>query len=80
MNEFKKLRKRAGLTKKMASMKFYVRPQAIQRWENGTTSPNLLLWPIVARTYNIKEEYLLELCRRNTKPIPDSKTIFKTTF
>ena len=80
MNEFKKLRKRAGLTQKMASKKFYVRPQAIQRWENGTTSPNLLLWPIVSRTYNIKEEYLLELCRRNTKPIPDSKTIFKTTF
>jgi len=77
MNEFKKLRKLAGLTQKKASKKFYVRPQTIQRWENGTTNPNLLLWPIVARTYNINEEYLLELCRRNTKATLDSKTISK---
>jgi DNA-binding XRE family transcriptional regulator len=77
MNEFKKLRKLAGLTQKKASKKFYVRSLAIQRWENGTTNPNLLLWPIVARTYNINEEYLLELCRRNTKATLDSKTISK---
>jgi len=74
MNEFKKLRKLTGLTQKMASKKFYVRPQTIRKWENGTTSPNLLLWPIVSRTYNINEEYLLELCRRNIKAKPDSKT------
>lgn len=77
MNEFKELRKFAGLTQKMASRKFYVRPQTIRMWENGATNPNLLLWPIIARTYNINETYLLELCRRNTKPIPDSKTISK---
>jgi transcriptional regulator with XRE-family HTH domain len=71
MNEFKKLRKLAGLTQKKVSRKFYVRPQAIQRWENGITNPNLLLWPIIARTYNINEENLLELCRKNTKATPD---------
>jgi DNA-binding XRE family transcriptional regulator len=75
MNEFKKLRKFAGLTQKMASRKFYVRPQTIRKWENGATNPNLLLWPIIARTYNINEEYVLELCRRNIKANPDSKTI-----
>ena len=77
MNEFKELRKFAGLTQKMASRKFYVRPQTIRMWENGATNPNLLLWPIIARTYNINEEYLLELCRRNTKATLDSKTISK---
>ena len=74
MNELEKLRKIAGLTQKEASLKFYVKPQTIRKWENGVTTPNVLLWPIVARTYNINEEYLLELCRKNTKPIPDSKT------
>jgi hypothetical protein len=29
------------------------------------------LWPIIARTYNINEENLLELCRKNTKATPD---------
>ena len=74
MNEFKELRKFAGLTRKMAARKFYVRPQAISMWENGATNPNLLLWPIIARTYNINETYLLEMCRRNIKANPDSKT------
>jgi len=77
MNEFKELRKFAGLTQKMASRKFYVRPQTIRMWEKGATNPNLLLWPIIARTYNINETYLLELCRRNIKANPDLKTISK---
>jgi DNA-binding XRE family transcriptional regulator len=79
MNEFKELREITGLTKKKASKKFYVRPETIRKWENGAGNPNLLLWPIIARTYNINETYLLELCQRNTIPIPDSKTISEKT-
>jgi len=74
MNELEKLRKIAGLTQKEASRKFYVKPQTIRKWENGVTTPNVLLWPIIARTYNINEQYLLELSRRNINANPDSKT------
>ena len=74
MNELEKLRKIAGLTRKDASRKFYVKPQTIRKWENGVTTPNVLLWPIIARTYNINEQYLLELSRRNINANPDSKT------
>lgn len=56
---FKKLRRERELTQEQAAEIFYVSPQAVSRWENGQTSPDITLLPIIAEYFGVSIETLL---------------------
>ncbi|WP_294469355.1 helix-turn-helix transcriptional regulator [uncultured Ruminococcus sp.] len=56
---FKKLRRERELTQEQAAEVFCVSPQAVSRWENGQTSPDISLLPIIAEYFGVSIETLL---------------------
>lgn len=36
-----------------------VHGQTVQHWEHGRSTPNIELWPALARALNVKEEWIL---------------------
>ena len=56
---FKKLRLKKGLTQEQAADLFGVSPQAVSRWECGTTTPDISLLPTIADYFDITIEELL---------------------
>ena len=57
--KFKTLRKARGLTQEQIADIFYVSPQAVSRWENGITSPDIELLPSLADFFNVTVDDLL---------------------
>lgn len=47
----KKYRKQNGLTQEDFAQKLGVTPQAVSKWENGKTSPDILLLPTIADVF-----------------------------
>ena len=56
---FKKLRRDFDLTQEQAAEIFGVSPQAVSRWENGASCPDITLLPIIADYFNVSIEELL---------------------
>lgn len=56
---FKKLRLDKGLTQEQAADIFCISPQAISRWECGTTTPDISLLPAIADYFDVTIEELL---------------------
>lgn len=56
---FKKLRRERELTQEQAAEAFSVSTQAVSRWENGQTSPDITLLPIIAEYFGVSIETLL---------------------
>ena len=56
---FKKLRRERELTQEQAAEAFSVSTQAVSRWENGQTSPDISLLPIIAEYFGVSIETLL---------------------
>lgn len=56
---FKKLRRDSDLTQEQAAEIFGVSPQAVSRWENGASCPDITLLPIIADYFNVSIEELL---------------------
>lgn len=56
---FKKLRRDKGLTQEQAADVFGISPQAVSRWECGTTTPDISLLPTIADYFDVTIEELL---------------------
>lgn len=66
---FKKLRLKKNLTQEQIADIFCVSPQAVSRWECGTTTPDITLLPTMAEYFDISIEELLgaEKSRKETR-------------
>lgn len=56
---FKQNRKAKELTQEQLAEIFHVSPQAISRWENGATYPDIEILPSIAAYFNITVDELL---------------------
>ena len=62
-NNIRKHRREMGLTQEQFADKIGVSPQAISRWENGTTYPDMELIPVLANTFGITTDILFDMCQ-----------------
>ena len=66
---FKKLRRERELTQEQAAEAFSVSTQAVSRWENGQTSPDISLLPIIAEYFGVSIETLLGVDNEKRKAL-----------
>ena len=59
--KIKELRQENGLTQEDLAEQLGVSFQAISRWENGTTYPDITLLPIIANMFDVTIDYLLDM-------------------
>lgn len=52
-------RKALGMTQQMLAEKLNISFQAVSKWENGTSYPDVTLLPVLAATLNISIDALL---------------------
>jgi len=55
----KKLRKDRDITQEKFAEYLNMTPQAISRWENGTSYPDIATLPLIAEFFNVSSDYLL---------------------
>ncbi|MCL1934808.1 MAG: helix-turn-helix transcriptional regulator [Defluviitaleaceae bacterium] len=55
----KKLRKNKGLTQKDVAERTLVSPQAVSKWEKGTSIPDASIWPILSEIYETTIDNIL---------------------
>jgi transcriptional regulator with XRE-family HTH domain len=66
----KKLRIKNDLTQEKLAETFGVSPQAISRWENNSTYPDITMLPVIANYYNVSVDELIGMDEiRNTEKI-----------
>lgn len=58
-NHIRQNRRRMNLTQEQLAEKFGVSPQAISRWENGTTYPDLEMLPMIASFFGMSVDAML---------------------
>ena len=66
-NKIKKLRQENGLTQEDLAEQLGVSFQAVSRWENSTTYPDITLLPIIANMFDVTIDYLLDMDSYKTK-------------
>ena len=66
----KRLRKGADLTQEQLAERLYVTPQAVSRWETGTSLPELSMIGPIANLFGVSADELLGICiDRNSEAI-----------
>lgn len=60
-NIFSKIRKENGLSQDEMASKLFVTRQAVSRWENGETSPNIETMKAISKEFNVSINSLLNL-------------------
>ena len=73
--KIKELRQENGLTQEDLAEQLGVSFQAISRWENGTTYPDITLLPIIANMFDVTIDYLLDM--ESYKKNEEVKKIFE---
>lgn len=63
-------RKRAGLTQEELAEKCSVTPQAVSKWENDISSPDISLLPTLSRLLNVSCDELLGAVRTAAQVVP----------
>lgn len=58
-NQIRLNRRRMNLTQEQLAEKFGTSPQAVSRWENGTTYPDIEILPMIASFFEISVDVLL---------------------
>lgn len=53
------LRKRAGLTQEQLAEKLSVSPQAVSKWENDVSCPDITMLPLLAEVFDVSTDALL---------------------
>ena len=53
------MRKKAGLTQEEIAGELGISPQAVSKWENDLSCPDIMLLPRIAQIYNISVDELL---------------------
>lgn len=65
------LRKEKGLTQDELSEKLGVSPQAVSKWENGLSYPDITLLPAIAELFGVTVDELLSVSpKRETMMVP----------
>ncbi len=64
-------RKRAGLTQEELAEKCSVTPQAVSKWENDVSSPDISLLPTISRLLNVSCDELLGAVRTAAQVVPE---------
>lgn len=78
---FKKLRRDRGLTQEQTADLFCISPQAVSRWECGSTTPDISLLPIIADYFDVTIEDLLGAGRsRKEEKIHEYEEKFNTAI
>ena len=75
-------RKRANLTQEELAEKCSVTPQAVSKWENDISAPDISLLPVLAGLFNVSCDELLGVQRETPQVVPEelvdiSKTILR---
>ena len=65
-NQIRLNRRRLNLTQEQLAEKFGTSPQAISRWENGTTYPDIEMLPMIASFFGTSVDAMLE-CNEEEK-------------
>ena len=66
----KELRKKRNITQQDLAEMLGVSYQAISRWENNITSPDITTLPVLANIFNVTVDYLLDVnIKENTQII-----------
>lgn len=55
------LRKAAGMTQEQVAERLGVSPQAVSKWENDVSCPDVTMIPRIARLFNVSTDELLGL-------------------
>ncbi len=63
-------RKKGGLTQEELAEKCSVTPQAVSKWENDVSAPDITLIPVLARIFNISCDELLGATREAASAVP----------
>lgn len=71
------LRKAAGMTQEQLAEKLGVSPQAVSKWENDISCPDITAIPLIAAIFGVSADELLGITQAapQTKPEPQSKNI-----
>lgn len=67
------LRKEAGLTQEQLAEKLGISPQAVSKWENGISCPDISMLPTLASLFHVTVDDLLGV-ERPSRPIEDEAT------
>ena len=59
--KIKQLRQENDLTQEELAEQLGVNFQAVSRWENSTTYPDITMLPIIASMFNVTVDYLLDM-------------------
>lgn len=59
------LRKEKGISQDALAQQLGVTYQAVSKWENGSTMPDITMLPIIARYFNVSIDYLLDFNLHN---------------
>lgn len=70
---FLKLRKARGLTQEDIAKKLNISAQAVSKWENDISSPDISLLPEIASIFNITIDELLGKETNKTEVLPEGK-------
>lgn len=69
----KELRTQNNISQKELSIRLYVTPQAISKWERDEATPNPEAIAKMAKIFNVSADYLLGLTEQKETPIPVSE-------
>jgi transcriptional regulator with XRE-family HTH domain len=64
-NNIYNLRKESGLTQENLAEKLNISFQAVSKWENGQTSPDIIMLPLLAQVFNVSIDELFGRERDN---------------
>lgn len=68
------LRKKADMTQEELAEKLEVSPQAVSKWENDMSCPDIMLLPAIARLFDVSTDTLLSgESPADVKYVPDEK-------
>lgn len=66
------LRKAAGMTQEQVAERLGVSPQAVSKWENDVSCPDVATIPRIARLFNVSTDELLGLKASTVRPADTS--------
>lgn len=62
------LRKAAGMTQEQVAERLGVSPQAVSKWENDVSCPDVTMIPRIAQLFNVSTDELLGLKASTVRP------------
>ena len=66
------LRKAAGMTQEQVAERLGVSPQAVSKWENDVSCPDVTMRPRIAQIFNVSTDELLGLKASTVRPADTS--------